>query len=183
VILRTLLKQPDSDWWDNTKTPAVEKRDDILRQAFTEGYADLEKRLGADSSKWTWGQLHTATFQNLTLGKSGVSVIENTFNRGPYQAAGGASIVNATSFNLSRDDAGGAGDPYAVTSLPSMRLIVDLSNLDNSLQVLTTGESGHAYAPHYVDMADHWRLIQYYPMLWSRANVEAQTEAKLTLTP
>ena len=36
-----------------------------------------------------------------------------------------------------------------------MRMIVDLSNLDNSLQVFTTGESGHAYAPHYVDMADH----------------------------
>jgi penicillin amidase len=183
VILRTLLKQPDSDWWDNTKTPAVEKRDDILRQAFGEGYADLEKRLGADASQWTWGRLHTATFTNLTLGKSGVSVIENIFNRGPYPAAGGASIVNATSFNLALDDAGGTGDPYAVTSLPSMRMIVDLSNLDNSLQVFTTGESGHAYAPHYVDMADHWRLIQYYPMLWSRANVEAQSEASLTLMP
>jgi len=183
VILRQLLKQPDSAWWDNTQTPAVEKRDDILRQAFTEGYADLEKRLGSDSGKWTWGQLHTATFQNLTLGESGVSVIESIFNRGPYPVAGGTSIVNATSMNLSLDDAGGAGDPYAVTSLPSMRMIVDLSNLDNSLQVFTTGESGHAYAPHYVDMADQWRLIQYYPMLWSRANVDANTEATLTLTP
>ena len=77
----------------------------------------------------------------------------------------------------------GAGDPYAVTSLPSMRMIVDLSNLDNSLQVFTTGEFGHAYAAHYVDMVDHWRLIQYYPMLWSRASVDAHTEATLTLTP
>ncbi len=183
VTLRALLKQPDSAWWDNTQTPAVEKRDEILIQAFTQGYADLVQRLGADSSKWTWGQLHTATFRNLTLGKSGVSVIESMFNRGPYPVAGGTSIVNATSFKLSADDAGGAGDPYAVTSLPSMRLIVDLSNLDNSLQVFTTGESGHAYASHYVDMADHWRQIQYYPMLWSRANVEAQSEGKLTLTP
>jgi hypothetical protein len=32
-------------------------------------------------------------------------------------------------------------------------------------------------------MTDHWRLIQYYPMLWTRANVEAQSEATLTLTP
>jgi len=183
VILRQLLKQPDSDWCDNTQTPAIEKRDDILRQAFTEGYADLEKRLGPDSSHWTWGRLHTATFRNLTLGESGVSVIESIFNRGPYPVAGGASIVNATGSDLSSDDPGNTGDPYAVTSLPSMRMIVDLSNLDNSLQVFTTGESGHAYAPHYVDMADHWRQIQYYPMLWSRANVDANTEATLTLTP
>ena len=181
--MRELLKQPDSGWWDNTQTPAVEKRDDILRQAFTEGYADLEKRLGTDASKWTWGQLHTATFQNQTVGQSGISVIDNLFNRGPYPVAGGTSIVNATSSNLAADDPGHTDDPYAVSSLPSMRMIVDLSNLDNSLQVFTTGESGHAYAPHYVDMADHWRLIQYYPMLWSRASVDAQTEATLTLTP
>jgi penicillin G amidase len=183
VILRNLLAKPDSAWWDNSKTSAVEKRDDILRQAFTESYADLEKRLGTDSSKWTWGQLHTATFSNLTLGKSGIAVIDNLFNRGPFPVAGGASIVNATSSNMAVDDGNGSGDPFAVASLPSMRMIVDLSNLDNSLQVFTTGDSGHAYAPHYVDMADHWRLIQYYPMLWSRANVEAQSEAKLTLTP
>jgi len=184
VVLRNLLKQPDSPWWDNPKTPQVEKRDDILRQALSEGYADLQQRLGSDASKWTWGGLHTATFDNLSLGKSGVSLIEGIFNRGPYPVAGGASIVNATSSDLSLDDPGGdGGDPYAVVSLPSMRMIVDLSNLDNSLQVFTTGESGHAYAPHYVDMADHWRLIQYYPMLWSRASVDAQTEASLTLTP
>ena len=184
VILRTILKTPDSPWWDNTTTTAVEKRDDILRQAFTQGYADLEKRLGTDSNKWTWGQLHTATFRNQTLGESGVSAIESLFNRGPYPVAGGPSIVNATGFNLSLDDAGGAGgDPYAVTSVPSMRMIVDLSNLDNSLQVFTTGESGHAYNAHYIDMADHWRLIQYYPMLWTRANVEDQSEGTLTLTP
>ena len=183
LLIRNLLAQPDSVWWDNTKTPAVEKRDDILRQAFAEGYQDLTKRLGTDSSKWTWGALHTATFKNLSLGKSGVAVIDNLFNRGPYPVAGSASIVNATSSNMSVDDSGGTGDPFAVTSLPSMRMIVDLGNLDNSLQVFTTGESGHAYAPHYVDMTDHWRQIQYYPMLWSRANVDAQSEARLTLTP
>ena len=181
VILRNLLSKPDSPWWDIRATTTVEKRDDILRLAFTQGYADLEKRLGTDTSKWTWGRLHTATFRNQTLGKSGVAVIESLFNRGPYPVAGGASIVNATSSNMAVDNT--TGDPFDVTSLPSMRMIVDLSNLDNSLQVFTTGESGHAYAAHYIDMADHWRLIQYYPMLWSRANVTAHSEAQLTLTP
>jgi hypothetical protein len=32
-------------------------------------------------------------------------------------------------------------------------------------------------------MANQWRTIQYNPMLWSRANVEGQSEAHQTLTP
>ncbi|MEP7356857.1 MAG: penicillin acylase family protein, partial [Anaerolineales bacterium] len=183
VTVRNLLAKPDSAWWDNTQTPAVEGRDDILRQAFSEGYADLVKRLGSDPNGWAWGKLHTATFENLTLGRSGIGPIEKLFNRGPFAVAGGPSIVNATGFNLSRDDSDTSVDPFAEGSGPSMRMIVDLSNLDNSLAIHTTGESGHAYAPHYADMSDRWRLIQYHPMLWSRSSVEANSDARLTLTP
>jgi penicillin amidase len=183
VILRTLLAQPNSAWWDNTATPTIETRDDIVRQAFAEGYAALEKRLGADADAWKWGALHTATFVNATLGESGVASIEAMFNRGPFPTAGGTSILNATNWNLARDDWDERDNPYAVTSLPSMRMIVDLGNLDNSLTMHTTGQSGHAYHPHYIDMADPWRHIQYHPMLWSRERIEQQAEARLTLAP
>ncbi|MCC7362422.1 MAG: penicillin acylase family protein [Anaerolineales bacterium] len=183
VTLRGLLADPDSDWWDNQDTPAVERRDDILRQAFAEGYAALEQRLGSDPSKWTWGALHTMTFENETLGRSGVSLIEGLFNRGPFATAGGTGIVNATGANLARDDADPTVNAYAVSSGPSMRMIVDLSSLEQSVTMHTTGQSGHAYAPHYIDFADDWRLIRYHPMLWERAAVEADAEARLTLTP
>jgi len=183
VTLRGLLTKPTSDWWDSQPTPAVEQRDDILRQAFTEGYAALEQRLGSNAAGWTWGALHTTTFENETLGRSGVGPIEAIFNRGPYATAGGASLVNATGGSLARDDDDAAFNTFAVGSGPSMRMIVDLSNLDQSLTIHTTGQSGHAYAPHYIDFADAWRLIQYHPMLWSRATIEAGAEAHLTLTP
>jgi penicillin amidase len=64
-----------------------------------------------------------------------------------------------------------------------MRMIVDLSDLTNSFNMHTTGQSGHAYHPHYVDMADPWRLIQYHPMLWEQAQVEAGAEGHLRLLP
>ncbi len=183
LTLRGLLDKPNSAWWDNITTPAEETRDDILKQAFAEGYATLEKRLGPDPAEWTWGVLHTSTFVNATLGKSGVKPIEALFNRGPFPTAGGSGIVNATSWNLSRDDDGKTGDPYGVSSIPSMRMIVDLGNLDNSFNIYSTGQSGHAYARHYIDMADRWRTIQYAPMLWSRDSVEQNAEAHLTLVP
>jgi len=64
-----------------------------------------------------------------------------------------------------------------------MRMIVDLSDLSNSLTIHTTGQSGHAYHPHYIDMADLWRTIQYHPMLWDLEKIEQEAESLLLLTP
>jgi penicillin amidase len=97
------------------------------------------------------------------------------FNRDGFAVGGGASIVNATSWD--------ATEGYAVTSLPSMRAIYDLSNLSNSVTVHTTGQSGHAYHPHYIDMANLWANNQYYAMLWDQPAVTPVAEGHLVLTP
>lgn len=174
-IVRRLAQRPQDRWWDDRRTQAVEGRDQIMAKAFAEGVHELEQTLGSDPSKWRWGALHTATFRNATFGMSGVSMVERIFNRGPFPVSGGNSIVNATSWY--------ADESYEVADVPSMRMVVDLGNLNNSLAVITTGQSGHAFHPNYIDMADLWRNIQYHPMLWERAQVERNTKASLTLTP
>jgi penicillin amidase len=70
-----------------------------------------------------------------------------------------------------------------VVSLPSMRMIVDLSDLSKSQSIHTTGQSGHAYHPHYIDMANLWRNIQYHPMYWESGHIQAAAEGKLELSP
>jgi penicillin amidase len=176
-VMRNLLQQPDSPWWDDkTTTDKVETRDDMLLRAFTEAITQIEKEHGKDPAKWPeWGDLHTSTFRNGTLGKSGIAPIENLFNRGPFPTAGGKSIVNATGWDV--------GDSFETNWLPSMRMIVDLGDLRNSLTVHTTGQSGHAYHPHYIDMADLWRNIQYYPMLWNEQAIVSNAEGHLRLQP
>jgi penicillin amidase len=174
-VLSSIAQQPDSPWWDNKNTPTTETRDQIFRQALSEAVDELSKRLGNDPQQWQWGKLHTLTFRNQSLGESGVAPIEALLNRGPFQTSGGASIVNATGWD--------ASDPYQVQTLPSMRMIVDLGDLQNSLSIHTTGQSGHAYSPHYIDMADLWRTIQYHPMLWERAQIEQQAKDHMHLEP
>lgn len=174
-VVYRLVQRPDSPWWDDKNTPAVETRDDILRRAFAEAVDELEARFGPAPRRWAWGKMHTLTLRNQTLGKSGIAPIEALFNRGPYPTSGSGSIVNATSWDARKG--------YEVSWLPSMRMIVDLSDLSRSLTIHTTGESGHAYNPHYVDMTDMWRLGQYHPMLWTRAQVEAAAETVLRLEP
>jgi penicillin G amidase len=175
-VMRNLVKSPNDPFWDDKTTPdKVETRDDILTRAFTEAVAEVSKLQGGDPGRWNWGGIHTATFANQTLGESGIAPIEALFNRGPFPTNGGEAIVNATGWDATKG--------YEVNWLPSMRMIVDLGDLDNSLTVHTTGESGHAFSPHYIDMADMWRNIQYYPMFWDEKTITAGAVDHLLFQP
>ena len=145
--------------------------------AFAAAVNELNDTLGSDAEQWTWGDLHTLNLVNSSLGSSGIAAIDALFNRGGYRISGGTSIVNATGWDATKEE------PYAVRSLPSMRMIVDLSELSNSLTMHTTGQSGHAYHDHYVDMTDPWRNIQYHDMLWDPEQVENKASAHLQLVP
>jgi penicillin G amidase len=153
----------------------VEIRDQIFTRAFAAAVAELESAQGKNPERWNWGDLHTVTFENQSLGQSGIAPIDALFNRGPFRTSGGSEIVNATGWD--------AVKPYQVESIPSQRMIVDLSDLSKSLAIHPTGQSGHAYHRHYIDMADLWRQVQYHPMLWERAQVEVVAEGHLRLVP
>ncbi|MBN2116392.1 MAG: penicillin acylase family protein [Anaerolineales bacterium] len=173
-IMRRL--DESSTWWDDkTTTDVTETRVEIIRKSFEQGVAELEDIFGKDPAKWNWGEMHTSMFRNGTLGESGVPPIEALFNRGPFPTSGGDSIVNATGWSVR--------DGYETNWLPSMRMIVDLGNLSNSVTVHTTGQSGHAYHPHYDDMAAMWAKIEYYSMLWDQQAVTSQAEGHLVLYP
>jgi penicillin amidase len=175
LVVTDLLSQPDSPWWDDRSTPAVESRDDILGQAMTAATAELTKKLGDDPAGWRWGAIHTLYVQNQSFGTSGIGPIEWLFNYGPVGVSGGSNIVDATGWDPS------AG--YEVNAVPSMRMIVDMSNLDASRWIQLTGESGHAFSGHYHDQFDLWRTGKTLPMRWDEATIKASSVDTLTLTP
>jgi penicillin amidase len=175
-IFRNIINDPNNMWWDDkTTTDIVETRNDILVKSFEEGVAELDEIFGSDISTWNWGDMHVSIFRNETLGYSGVPPIEALFNRGPFRTSGGSGIVNATAWN--------SLEGYEVTNVPSMRMIVDFSNLNNSLTVHTTGQSGHAYHPHYDDMSQMWADVGYYPMWWDQESIVSDSESHLILKP
>jgi penicillin amidase len=172
-----LMEEPDNAWWDDITTEdVVETRDDILVRSFREGYANTIAALGENRNDWRWSELHTATFVSNPLGLSGVGLIENIVNRGPFATSGSTETVNANRWTVSSGD-------FTVSSLPSMRMIVDVGDFTQSVTVHTTGESGHPYSQHYDDMIDLWCNMEYYPMLWTREQVESATVSRLILNP
>ena len=64
-----------------------------------------------------------------------------------------------------------------------MRMVVDLSTLDHSVQNITLGESGQAFSPYYQDQFDAWYNGRSFPMSFSDAAVEQATVHSLVLWP
>ncbi len=174
-VLRPILSDPTSEWWDSQSTSNIEERDAILETAMIQAWNEMVDSLGGEPGEWRWGDLHTSTFRNASLGQSGIAPIEWLFNRGPYETSGSGDLVNATTWN--------AVEGYEVIALPSMRMIVDLDDLSRSRAVHTTGQSGHAFNKHYIDMADLWVVNETQPLLWERPAVEANAEGHLRLLP
>jgi penicillin amidase len=172
-----LVEDPDNIWWDDATTEdVVETRDEILIRSFQEAHVEAIDLLGENRDEWTWGALHTSTFVSNPLGVSGIGLIEDIVNYGPAPTSGGSAIVNATRWSTSSGD-------YTVRTVPSMRMVLDFSDFGNNQSIHTTGQSGHPYSPHYADMVDPWRMIEYHPMLWERSEVEANASGVLILQP
>jgi penicillin amidase len=174
--MKALIDQPDNALWDDVTTAGKkETRDDILRAALIAGYKELQQKLGSDYKTWQWGALHVSRYVSNPLGASGIDPLESLVNGGPVATSGSTATVNATGWT--------AGASYSTEGHPSLRMIVDLSNFNNSLWIQSTGQSGHPMSEHYRDMIDKWRLIQYNPMLWGPDSIKASAKDTLTVVP
>jgi penicillin amidase len=171
-----MLNSPRDSWWDNKQTPGVlEGRDEILRQALVQARLDLTRKLGKNPSTWEWGRLHRLELTH-KLGGDGVpGYVRALFNRGPWEMRGGSAIVDANGWDASTG--------YDVSWAPSMRMIVDLGNLDASRWVNQTGASGHPFNPHYDDQVQAWVDNRSFTWPFSPRAVRATAQDELTLVP
>jgi penicillin amidase len=175
LALEEMIHEADNPWFDDVRTPERETRDEIVYRSFADALDYLGNRFGDVPHAWQWGRLHGATFVHQPLGESGIAPLEKILNRGPVTVGGSTHTVNAASFDPE--------DPYATTHGVSERLIVDLSDFDNSLSTHTTGQSGLPFHKHYDDMIPLWQRVEYHPLLWSKEMVERNREGLLVLQP
>ena len=170
------MATPDSPWWDDVSTEDVrETRDMVLQQAMADARSEMTRLQAKDPKDWTWGWVHELELRNGTFGMSEIGPMEWLFNRGPLQLGGGTSIVNAIGWN--------AAVSYEVNWVPSMRMIVDLDDLNDSRWVDLTGTSGHAFHRHYFDQAALWSSGATTAWPWTNDAVEDAAENTQTLTP
>ncbi|GAA3515464.1 penicillin acylase family protein [Aeromicrobium panaciterrae] len=176
TVVGSILDSPTNHWWDDVSTIGRrESRDDILAEAMRMARDELTMRQSRDPGDWSWGQLHRLELVNPTLGDSGVGMVNALFNRGPFNVGGGGGIVDATSWD--------ATEGYDVTAVPSMRMVVDLADLDRSRWIQLTGNSGHAFQKHYLDQAPLWAEGKTLPWAFSPRAITQATDDTLTMRP
>lgn len=174
TVIDTLFDRPRDALWTN---PAVgaDSRESMLTISAEQAYDELVAAQGPNTSRWNWGSLHAITLTHGTFGTSGIAPIEAIFNRGPFATGGGSSVVNATGWSI--------GEGYATVTVPSMRMVVDLSDFDASTWNHLTGASGHAFHAHYIDQTGAWSRAEHQPWAFTPEAIAAATVDTLTLTP
>jgi len=126
LIIRFLLLPPDSD---SAWLARAGDRDRVVGESLLAVMRMIERNLGSDRSKWSWGAAHKLTFRH-ALGST--QPLGTIFNRGPIPIGGNAD----TPFQASYE----AGTGYEVNAASqSYRQIIDMGDLSNSKSMYAPG--------------------------------------------
>ncbi len=161
IFLERILRERPPIWLP----PSFHDYDELLVASADRAVAELTTSMGgSDINSWTWGNRNKLLMVH-PLGQSGI--LAKIFSIGPVAHAGGPGCIDA----LGR------------TEGPSMRLVADLSNWDNSFMEITTGESGQLGSEHYSDQYPSWLARKPLAAPFSDAVVQRVTAHTLLLEP
>jgi len=170
--LTTPLLYKESIWYDDVATEKKETRKDILIKSFREMVVLLETKFGDNINDWTWNKVHTVEHPH-PIGK--VDMLRPYFNVGPYEIAGTREVINNLSFQY--DESG----EYPVHHGPSTRRIVDFSDIENSMSILPTGQSGNPFSDHYDDQAEMYVKGKFRKMMMNTEEIKKTAKNTLIL--
>ena len=178
AVVQNLLENPTDPFWDDRQTVSVvETRDEVLTQALVSARLDLTVEQSKQPSDWAWGKIHVLALEHPVLGGESIpGPVRDFVNPAPVGMPGGSSIVNATAWDA-------ASGSFDVTAGPSMRMVVDLGDLDRSTWVTVTGTSGHPASKHYADQLKTWSRGETYAWPFSTEAVAEASKDELTLVP
>lgn len=163
------------EWCDDVATEAEEDCTEMLSRSLALAIAELEERYGPDREDWQWGEIHAVLNDH------------NPFTNVPYLRDvfdivvpfGGDSYTVNVSHNRMRDEKA----PYTTHSAASLRAIYDLDDLDRSIYIHSSGQSGNPVSPFYDNMTGRWRRVDYIPMSMRPEDIQSGSLGTLVLRP
>ncbi|MEY4729802.1 MAG: hypothetical protein RL020_960, partial [Pseudomonadota bacterium] len=147
LFLQHILKNDNnqSRWCDNISTPQTETCDELKALALKLAITDLQKRYSQNMKYWKWGDAHLALSEHRPFGKQ--ALLAKIFDVS-IPSSGDTYSVNVGRHNINND-----AQPFANRHAASMRAIYDLADLNQSLYMHSTGQSGNRLSSHYADFA------------------------------
>lgn len=161
IFLENILRERPAAWLPK----GVVNYDVLLISSANDAVNEIAKQTSTnDVTQWKWGRLHPLNMLH-PIGRTGV--LHSLFSIGPYAMGGTIDTVKA----------------MGVGHGPAMRLVSDLSNFDNSLMEISTGESGQFASPYYRDQFPEWFAGHGIPAPFSEAAEDKVRAHRLMLVP
>jgi penicillin amidase len=163
-----------SVWCDIDKTAEVETCDQMASSALDDAIARLTRDHGQNIEGWRWGAAHVAEHMHTPLGYVGpigflVSIAQET-SGGDYTILRGATP-------------GSGPEPFRNVHASGFRAVYDFADLDRSLMILATGQSGHPMSRHYDDLSELWVRGDMVPMSMSDEDALTGSLGRMVLSP
>ncbi len=146
-VVERLLRERPVDWFPNYNV--------FLLRCLTGALEEGQKIQGSKPSRWDYGQYEALQLVNPVEGR--LPLIGSYFNIGPVPMSGAPTTVKQYTRRLG----------------PSMRMIVDLADLDHSFANLATGESGQPLSSHYKDQWDAYYAGRSFPMQFGKVDAKS----------
>ncbi|MDX2191904.1 MAG: penicillin acylase family protein [Gemmatimonadales bacterium] len=163
MVLLSLLRQPASAWWDDRRTPAVERRDELLAQALGTAWDTLLARHGpAGGDAWRWSERRPAMVPHLLRLRP--------LGRYDIAAVGGSGTLSPRT----------PGSAHGA----SWRMVVELGDTVRAWGIYPGGQRGNPVAHGYADRLPRWARgeLDTLPMPRTAAELPAATvRERLTL--
>jgi len=148
AVIEKLLRERPKDWFDDF--------DKFLLDSVAEAIGEGRRMQGRDPARWDYGRYNAMVLDNPVVGR--LPLVGKYFNIGRVPMSGSSETVRQK--------------PVGMAFGPSMRMVVDFSDLDGSMQNITLGESGQVLSRHYRDQWDAWLAGRSFPMQFSKVDAK-----------
>jgi penicillin amidase len=174
-ILAEMAEKESSVWWDNLNTKNErETKADIILTAFQLTMQSLASDFGTNPENWLWEEVHQLEHKH-PIGS--IKIFRSLFNVGPFPVRGSTEVINNMAFTY--DSTG----YFPVTAGPSTRRVIDFSDVENSMSILPTGQSGNPFSPYYDDQAPLYAKGLFRKMIINPKEIDQNTKHTLILKP
>jgi penicillin amidase len=161
-------------WCDDRGTTDTEDCVSRIRLSLDDALTELSAAYGETISAWRWGDAHHAVHVHRPLGD--FPVIGGTFNREAEMDGGAFTLLRA-------DNAMADPRPYTAVHGAGYRAIYDLGAPDESLYIISVGQSGNVFSPYYDDLLGFWAEAQYITIPTTPLAVSSSAAHALWLEP
>jgi penicillin G amidase len=145
-VVEKLLRERPADWFPDY--------DALVLRCLTGALDAGQKVQGSKVSRWDYGQYMSLQIVNPVEGR--LPMIGRFFDIGPVSMSGAGTTVKQYTRRLG----------------PSLRMVVDLGDLEHSFANLATGESAQVLSPHYKDQWDAYYAGRSFPMQFGKVDAK-----------